>query len=84
MIDIGADVCVANLTMLSKFRNISLHVVEEMADRKSIVTANNESITIEKSIFVHMYIGNKAYCVKFTCSKLRTYTNCWHELFEKT
>ena len=32
--------------------------------QKSIVTANNESITIEKSIFVHMYIGDKAYGVK--------------------
>ena len=38
---------------------------KQMSDRKSIVTANNESVPIEKFIFVYMHIGDREHGVKF-------------------
>ncbi|VDI13599.1 Hypothetical predicted protein [Mytilus galloprovincialis] len=44
MIDTGADISVANLSMLSKLDSVGINVVVKPSDKKVIITANDEHV----------------------------------------
>ena len=65
MIDTGADICVANPSILSELANAGITVNVYPSDKKFIVTANDEHVEIIGLIYVDLSIGNNCSKVKF-------------------
>ncbi|CAG2196856.1 unnamed protein product [Mytilus edulis] len=65
MIDTGADISVANPSILSKLDSVGINVVVKPSDKKVIITANDEHVEIVGTINVDLKVGDESSDVKF-------------------
>ncbi|CAC5365512.1 unnamed protein product [Mytilus coruscus] len=65
LIDKGADISVANPSLISKLRNIGVRVKIDRSDKESILIANNEKVKIIGVISVYIVVGKENVHVRF-------------------
>ncbi|CAG2254128.1 Retrovirus-related Pol polyprotein from transposon 17.6,Retrovirus-related Pol polyprotein from transposon 297 [Mytilus edulis] len=65
LIDTGADISVANPSLIGKLRNIGVRVNIDKSDKDSILIANNEKVKIIGVISVNIVVGKENAHVRF-------------------
>lgn len=65
MVDSGADVSIANASILVKYKNIQKSCKVYPTDKQCVLTANDERVDISGVIYVKAQIGKQTFPVKF-------------------